>query len=94
MVSVPVEGPTLTAADYFLLDPSRNPVVGAQAVDRAHCIGQTRPVFTYRLLAKDTVEEKIPTLQQSKKKLVESILCADTSLIRNLTREDLEVLLS
>ena len=88
-------GLNLTAADYvFLLDPWWNPAVEAQAVDRAHRIGQTRPVFTYRLLTKDTVEEKILTLQQSKKKLVESILCADTSLIRNLTREDLEVLLS
>ncbi len=88
-------GLNLTAADYvFILDPWWNPAVEAQAVDRAHRIGQTRPVFTYRLLAKDTVEEKILTLQQSKKKLVESILCPENSLIRNLTREDLDVLLS
>jgi hypothetical protein len=53
-------GLNLTAAHYvFLLDPWWNPAVEAQAVDRAHRIGQRRPVFAYRLIARDTVEEKI-----------------------------------
>src|SRR5262249_41892411 len=51
-------GLNLTAAEYvFLLDPWWNPAVEAQAVDRAHRIGQTRQVFAYRLIARDTVEE-------------------------------------
>ena len=59
-------GLNLTAADYvFLLDPWWNPAVEAQAIDRAHRIGQTRHVFAYRLIAKDTVEEKVAELQQT-----------------------------
>ena len=58
-------GLNLTAADYvFLLDPWWNPAVEAQAIDRAHRIGQSRHVFAYRLIARDTVEEKIAELQQ------------------------------
>jgi SNF2 family DNA or RNA helicase len=61
-------GLNLTAAEYvFLLDPWWNPAVEAQAIDRAHRIGQTREVFAYRLIAKDTVEEKVLALQQSKR---------------------------
>lgn len=53
------QGLNLTAADYiYILDPWWNPAVEAQAVDRAHRIGQTRKVFAYRLIARDTVEEK------------------------------------
>ena len=63
-------GLNLTAAEYvFLLDPWWNPAVEAQAIDRAHRIGQTRHVFAYRLLAADTVEDKIVALQQSKREL-------------------------
>ncbi len=88
-------GLNLTAADYvFLLDPWWNPAVEAQAVDRAHRIGQTRQVFAYRLIARDTVEEKILELQQSKRDLAAAIIGADNSLIRTLGREDLELLLS
>ena len=59
-------GLNLTAAEYvFLLDPWWNPAVEAQAVDRAHRIGQTRPVFAYRLIARDTVEEKVLELQKT-----------------------------
>ena len=88
-------GLNLTAADYvYLLDPWWNPAVEAQAVDRTHRIGQTRQVFTYRLIARDTVEEKIRELQKSKKDLAASIITADNSLIRTLTRNDLELLLS
>jgi hypothetical protein len=57
-------------------------------------IGQTRPVFAYRLIAKDTVEEKVLELQQTKRNLADSIINADNSIMRNLTREDLELLLS
>jgi len=88
-------GLNLTAAEYvFLLDPWWNPAVEAQAVDRAHRIGQSRPVFAYRLIAKDTVEEKVLELQKSKRDLADAILGEDNSLIRNLGREDLELLLS
>jgi SNF2 family DNA or RNA helicase len=87
-------GLNLTAAEYvFLLDPWWNPAVEAQAVDRAHRIGQSRPVFAYRLLARDTVEEKVLELQKTKRDLA-AILSADNSLIRNLRREDIELLLS
>ena len=88
-------GLNLTAADYvFLLDPWWNPAVEAQAVDRAHRIGQTRQVFAYRLIAKDTVEEKVLELQKNKRELADAILGEDNSLIRDLKREDLELLLS
>jgi superfamily II DNA or RNA helicase len=88
-------GLNLTAAEYvFLLDPWWNPAVEAQAVDRTHRIGQTRQVFAYRLIARDTVEEKILELQKTKRDLAAAIVSADNSLIRNLQREDLELLLS
>ena len=88
-------GLNLTAAEYvFLLDPWWNPAVEAQAVDRAHRIGQTRPVFAYRLIAKDTVEEKVLELQKSKRALADAIVGGDSTLIRDLKREDLELLLS
>ncbi len=88
-------GLNLTAADYvYLLDPWWNPAVEAQAVDRAHRIGQLRHVFAYRVVAKDTVEEKILTLQQNKRQLADAILAADDSFLRRLTREDLDLLLS
>jgi len=88
-------GLNLTAAEYvFLLDPWWNPAVEAQAVDRAHRIGQTRQVFAYRLIARDTVEEKILQLQSTKRDLAAAIISEDNSLIRDLKREDLELLLS
>jgi SNF2 family DNA or RNA helicase len=88
-------GLNLTAAEYvFLLDPWWNPAVEAQAVDRAHRIGQTRNVFAYRLIARGTVEEKVLELQSSKRDLAAAIIAADNSLIRSLKREDLEMLLS
>ncbi|OGV60970.1 MAG: hypothetical protein A2283_09975 [Lentisphaerae bacterium RIFOXYA12_FULL_48_11] len=87
-------GLNLTAAEYvFLLDPWWNPYIEAQAIDRAHRIGQTRKVFAYRLIAKDTVEEKVLELQKTKKDLADSIINADNSLIKTLSREDLELLL-
>ncbi|HEY7115431.1 MAG TPA: DEAD/DEAH box helicase, partial [Tepidisphaeraceae bacterium] len=88
-------GLNLTAADYvFLLDPWWNPAVEAQAIDRTHRIGQTRQVFACRLIAKDTVEEKVLALQQSKRQLADAIINADNSLLTSLKREGLELLLS
>ena len=87
-------GLNLTAAEYvFLLDPWWNPAVEAQAIDRAHRIGQTRPVFAYRLIAGDTVEEKVIELQQTKRDLADAIITADRNLIRDLTVDDLRLLL-
>jgi SNF2 family DNA or RNA helicase len=87
-------GLNLTAAEYvFLLDPWWNPAVEAQAIDRAHRIGQERHVFAYRLIAR-TVEERVLELQQRKRTLADAILTADNSLIRGLRRQDLEMLLS
>ncbi|MEW4528729.1 DEAD/DEAH box helicase [Maioricimonas sp. JC845] len=88
-------GLNLTAAEYvFLLDPWWNPAVEAQAIDRAHRVGQTKQVFAYRLICRGTVEEKILDLQKKKRELADAILEADGSLIKDLTAEDLELLLS
>jgi hypothetical protein len=88
-------GLNLTAADYvFILDPWWNPAVEAQAIDRAHRVGQTKQVFAYRLICRNTVEEKIAELQTKKQSLADAILLADKSLIKDLTPEDLQMLLS
>ena len=88
-------GLNLHAAEYvYLLDPWWNPAVENQAIDRAHRIGQTRQVFAYRLIARDTVEEKVVELQKSKRDLADAIISADNSMLRNLTRDELELLLS
>jgi SNF2 family DNA or RNA helicase len=88
-------GLNLTAADYvFLLDPWWNPAVEAQAIDRAHRIGQQRPVFAYRIVARDTVEEKILELQRRKRGLADAIVAADKGGLTDLTAEDLKILLS
>jgi SNF2 family DNA or RNA helicase len=88
-------GLNLTAAEYvFLLDPWWNPAAEAQAIDRAHRLGQTRAVFAYRLIAKDTVEERIAELQQKKRLLAESVIRGDGAPLRDLSREDLDRLLS
>ncbi|HEX5215348.1 MAG TPA: DEAD/DEAH box helicase [Vicinamibacterales bacterium] len=88
-------GLNLTAADYvFLLDPWWNPAVEAQAIDRAHRIGQTREVFAYRLIARDTVEEKILELQRSKRALADALIDGDGTGLRQLQRTDIEILLS
>jgi SNF2 family DNA or RNA helicase len=68
--------------------------VEAQAIDRTHRIGQTQQVFAYRLIAKDTVEEKVLELQQRKRDLADAIITADNALIRDLSGEDLDLLLS
>jgi SNF2 family DNA or RNA helicase len=87
-------GLTLTAADHVvLLDPWWNPAVEDQAADRAHRIGQTKPVFVHRLVASDTVEERILALQESKRKLAEAALGQGAGGA-GLTRDDLLALLS
>ncbi|WP_151086311.1 DEAD/DEAH box helicase [Hymenobacter baengnokdamensis] len=87
-------GLNLTAADYvFILDPWWNPAVEAQAIDRAHRIGQQRPVFVYKFISQNTVEEKILALQKRKLKLVSDLITTDEAVIKSLTREDIEELL-
>ncbi len=78
----------------FLLDPWWNPAKESQAIDRTHRIGQTRPVFAYRLIAEDTVEEKILLLQDKKRALADAIISENNSLVGNLTASDLKMLLS
>ncbi len=88
-------GLNLTAADYvFILDPWWNPAVEAQAIDRSHRIGQTRHVMAYRLVCRDSVEEKILALQDKKRDLADAILSDDNALLADLSPEDLELLLS
>jgi len=87
-------GLNLTAASYvFLLDPWWNPAVEAQAIDRAHRIGQDQPVFAYRIIAEGTVEEKILELQQEKRALADAIVAEDQRVLKQLTAADLEQLL-
>jgi non-specific serine/threonine protein kinase len=88
-------GLNLTAADYVIhVDPWWNPAVEMQATDRTHRIGQTRPVFVYKLITRGTVEEKILELQARKRALVEQLIAADGGMLKALTREDVEVLFS
>lgn len=88
-------GLNLTAADYvFILDPWWNPAVEAQAIGRAHRMGQQQKVFAYRLVARGTVEEKILDLQKKKKDLAESIVSEDTDFMKKLSSADLEKLLA
>jgi SNF2 family DNA or RNA helicase len=87
-------GLNLTAADYvFILDPWWNPAAEAQAIDRTHRIGQHRNVIAYRLLARDTVEERVAELQANKRQLVSALMDDTQSLAGRLTRKDLEALL-
>ena len=82
-------GLNLVAADYvYLLDPWWNPAVEQQATDRAHRIGQTRPVVAYRLVAEDTVEERILELQAKKRELAAAAL-DDAVLSAGVRREEL-----
>ena len=87
-------GLNLTEADYvFILDPWWNPAVEAQAVDRAHRIGQRKKVFTYKFITRNSVEEKILTLQKKKLKLSSDLITTEESFMKQLTREDIEVML-
>lgn len=85
-------GLNLTSADYVIhYDPWWNPAVESQATDRTHRIGQTRQVFSYKLICQNTVEEKILQLQERKKGIADSIIPGHSSF-RSLTRDDLEML--
>lgn len=87
-------GLNLTAADYvFILDPWWNPAIEAQAVDRAHRIGQDRTVFTYKFITKNSVEEKILALQKSKKQLAEDLISNEEGFLKSLSKEDIMALL-
>lgn len=86
-------GLNLTAADYVIhVDPWWNPAVEMQATDRTHRIGQTRPVFVYKLITRDTVEEKILKLQEQKRALVSQLISSEGGVFKSLTRDDVEVL--
>jgi SNF2 family DNA or RNA helicase len=80
----------LTAADYVIIfDPWWNPAVEAQAIDRSHRIGQTRKVFVYRLVVKDTIEEKMLKLQEQKRDLVDKLITSETKAFKNLNKDDI-----
>ena len=89
-------GLNLTAADYVIhMDPWWNPAVEDQASDRAHRIGQERPVTVYRLVGKDTIEEQIVALHQHKRELADAILEGsdfglNTNMLLDLLREDMK----
>ncbi|MEO0649180.1 MAG: DEAD/DEAH box helicase, partial [Planctomycetota bacterium] len=88
-------GLNLTAADFvFLIDPWWNPAVEAQAIDRAHRIGRTKPVVAYRLITTGTVEERVLELQEGKRELAAAVLDGAGGSVADLSREDLERLLS
>ncbi len=87
-------GLNLTSADYvFLADPWWNPAVERQAIDRAHRIGQTQKVFSYKFITKDSVEEKIVSLQTKKLQLAGDVIERDEQILKNLELVDLEELL-
>lgn len=83
-------GLNLTKADYvYILDPWWNPAIEAQAIDRTHRIGQDKPIFAYKMICKDTIEEKIVQLQSKKKKLASDLVQADENVFKSLGKEDL-----
>jgi SNF2 family DNA or RNA helicase len=87
-------GLNLTAAEYvFMLDPWWNPAIEAQAVDRAHRIGQANTVFSYKFITKNTVEEKILDLQNTKKQLFNDLITAEEGFMKSLSEKDILSLL-
>ncbi|CAH0996564.1 RNA polymerase-associated protein RapA [Emticicia aquatica] len=87
-------GLNLTAAEYvFLLDPWWNPAIEAQAIDRAHRIGQQNTVFTYKFITRNSVEEKILTLQRNKRKLFDNLITTEENFVKSLSKEDILSLL-
>lgn len=83
-------GLNLTKADYvYILDPWWNPAVEAQAIDRTHRIGQEKHVFAYKLICKDTIEEKILKLQEKKKALASDIIRTEENMMKSLDKTDL-----
>lgn len=88
-------GLNLTAADYvYIVDPWWNPAVEQQAIDRTHRIGQTKNIFAYRMICKDTVEDKILKLQEKKRALARDLITDDEGFVKSLTRSDVEYLFS
>lgn len=88
-------GLNLTEADYvFILDPWWNPAVEQQAIDRTHRIGQTKNVFIYKFITKDSVEEKILALQNRKKSVAESLITTEDSFVKSLSADDIKELLA
>ncbi|RYY59710.1 MAG: DEAD/DEAH box helicase [Chitinophagaceae bacterium] len=88
-------GLNLTAADYvYIVDPWWNPAVEQQAIDRTHRIGQTKNIFAYRMICKDTIEDKILSLQDKKRALAKDLIADDSSFVKSLSREDVEYLFS
>jgi non-specific serine/threonine protein kinase len=88
-------GLNLTAADYvYIVDPWWNPAVEQQAIDRTHRIGQTKNIFAYRMICKDTIEDKILKLQERKRILAKELISDDQSFVKSLTKEDVEYLFS
>jgi len=84
----------LTAADYVVhIDPWWNPAVERQATDRTHRIGQDKPVFVYKFITKDSVEEKILELQDRKRNLVDQLITTEEGFFKSLTADDISVLL-
>jgi SNF2 family DNA or RNA helicase len=87
-------GLNLTKAEYvFLLDPWWNPAVEAQAIDRAHRIGQENKVIIYKFITHNTVEEKIMALQDRKMALAGELISTEESFMKSLNKEDIEALL-
>jgi superfamily II DNA or RNA helicase len=87
-------GLNLTEADYvFILDPWWNPAVEQQAIDRTHRIGQTKNVFIYKFITKDSVEEKILALQQRKLSVARALITTEESFIKSLSVEDIKEIL-
>ncbi len=88
-------GLNLTAADYvYIVDPWWNPAVEQQAIDRTHRIGQTKNIFAYRMICRDTIEDKILQLQDKKRALAKELIADDSSFVKSLSREDVEYLFS
>jgi non-specific serine/threonine protein kinase len=88
-------GLNLTAADYvYIVDPWWNPAVEQQAIDRTHRIGQTKNIFAYRMICKDTIEDKILQLQERKRILAKELISDDQAFVKSLTKEDVEYLFS
>lgn len=86
-------GLNLTKAQYvFLVDPWWNPAAEAQAIDRTHRIGQTKKVFAYKMVCRDTIEEKILLLQRRKKTVASRLIQVDESSFKNMNKKDLMAL--
>ena len=88
-------GLNLTAADYvYMVDPWWNPATEQQAIDRTHRIGQQKSVFAYKLICKDSIEEKILQLQQKKKSLSADLISDENGFVKKLTKDDVAYLFS